>query len=150
MKPMRCKDYLQMLSAYQDGELKEQQAEDIRRHLEVCKDCQQELEALNQLQGRLNRLEETEPGESFTAQVMGRLKKRKSRWLQLLPTPLQAMVFMVFFIMGIMINGYQTQTDPTPQVEYLASILAEGQNTGMITLQDQMVDFLDKEASHGN
>lgn len=54
MQPNPCPTDPILLSQYTDGELKSDQAEQIRRHLSQCPDCRRQVELNHRLASRLN------------------------------------------------------------------------------------------------
>ncbi len=56
------------LSAYLDGEARNPEA--VRRHLRVCPECSRELEALREVSGAFQALEQPEDNPAFVTRVM--------------------------------------------------------------------------------
>ena len=81
---MKCRNVQKRLSAYQDGELKPQEQEEIGRHLLVCRSCREEHEKLEQVWQALGGLEEIPSDTWFYRQLVRKMKEPPERGL--LPT----------------------------------------------------------------
>jgi len=81
---MKCHRVQKKLSAYQDGELKPLEQEDLGRHLQICRPCREEFEKLERVWQTLGGLEEISPGPWFYPQLVRKLKEPRKR--DLLPT----------------------------------------------------------------
>jgi anti-sigma factor RsiW len=108
---MRCHSVLKKLSAYQDGELKPQEHNEVRSHLLCCRSCRDRYEELERTWQRLGELEEIRPVPWFYAQLSGKIKEpRQKRALpallhvfQLLRTPAIASILLAI---GIVTGSY--------------------------------------------
>jgi|GEM_PF-685833 len=78
---MKCDISVEILNAYLDGELDEQEHRRIKEHIDVCSCCQQELEALKELDARVRESEIHGPSREFefrlNRDVMERVRSRK-------------------------------------------------------------------------
>jgi anti-sigma factor RsiW len=77
---MRC-PHKKKLSAYGDGELSERKTGKIRRHLQDCVQCSQELDRLALVDRALGYIREPEPDPFFASRITSLACKRK-------PTPI--------------------------------------------------------------
>lgn len=71
---MQCNDLQEMLSAYIDGVLDENEISAVENHIRVCSFCSQELTALWETVKLLNSLGEVNPPGEFRSQLMQRLE----------------------------------------------------------------------------
>jgi anti-sigma factor RsiW len=78
---MKCRSVQNKLSAYQDGELKPLEQEELGRHLLSCRSCRKEHEKLERVWRTLGGLEEISPGPWFYPQLVRRLKEPRKRGL---------------------------------------------------------------------
>ena len=81
---MNCRRIQKKLSAYQDGELKRLEQEEIGRHLLMCRSCREEHEKLERVWQALGRLEEIPSDPWFYPQLVRKMKEPRKRGL--LPT----------------------------------------------------------------
>jgi anti-sigma factor RsiW len=78
---MKCRSVQNKLSAYQDGELKPLEQEELGRHLQICRPCREEYERLERVWQTLGGLEEISPGPWFYGQLARKLKEPRKRSL---------------------------------------------------------------------
>lgn len=71
---MHCDDIHEMLSAYIDEVLDEQDVLEVEKHVRTCDSCRQELAALRETVKILNSLGEVTPPEEFRSQLILRLR----------------------------------------------------------------------------
>ncbi|MBC8441855.1 MAG: zf-HC2 domain-containing protein [Deltaproteobacteria bacterium] len=83
-----CNKIRQKLSAYQDGEVSQNQRESIDAHLRHCDACKNDLAALGQTTQLINSLPQILPDPGFTQRVM-RSVADTSIWNRLLGKPLR-------------------------------------------------------------
>lgn len=87
------------LSAYLDNELSEKERLEIERHIEICRDCREEIETLSSLNNNLlNLKEEIEPSSNFNMKFWERVKaedERKKIGLFWLPIPATAVLLLI-------------------------------------------------------
>ena len=108
---MKCRNIQKKLSAYQDGELAAQEANEVRSHLLNCRLCRDQYEELQRTWENLGGLEEIRPDPWFCPQVLTRIKESPEetrprtlqRMIQLLRIPAIASVLLVI---GIMAGNY--------------------------------------------
>ncbi len=81
---MKCHDIQKKLSAYQDGELRLGELEEISRHLLSCQSCREQYEMFDQVWQSLGKLDEIRPEPWFYAQIVRKIKEPRERGL--LPT----------------------------------------------------------------
>jgi len=72
---MKCGSVQKKLSAYQDGELKPLEQEEVNRHLLSCRSCREEYEQLEGVWQTLGRLEEIRPDPWFYGQLARKIKE---------------------------------------------------------------------------
>lgn len=77
--PIECSHIRERLSAYLDGETLPGETESVKRHLQVCPECRQELAALERLTAALADLRVPVP-----PLAVPRLKARRAAWWQAL------------------------------------------------------------------
>lgn len=71
---MQCNDIQEMLSAYIDGVLDENEVSAVEDHIRICSFCSQELTALRETVKLLNSLGEVSPPGEFRSRLMQRLE----------------------------------------------------------------------------
>ena len=77
-------NYLNLVAPFMDGELTGQKADFIRRHLEICQVCTEELKSLKIMDTTLRQLSNIEPSAGFETRLMQKVyeiddkKKRRS------------------------------------------------------------------------
>lgn len=67
---MNCKDVKKHLSAYLDGELSEQRARQVRRHLADCPECADQRDELSWVNRLLDEVPAVTVEDTFTAEVL--------------------------------------------------------------------------------
>lgn len=72
---MNCETVKELLWGYCEGELSEQEAADVKAHLESCAECRRELELCREMQEMLHALSEEELPEGYHAELMQKLEK---------------------------------------------------------------------------
>ena len=72
---MKCRSVQKKLSAYQDGELKPLEQEEISRHLLSCRSCREEYEKLERVWQTLGGLEEIRPDPWFYRQLVTKIER---------------------------------------------------------------------------
>ncbi len=88
-----CKEFKQMLSAYADGELSDEEKKTIDRHIENCTECKKALNEQMELHAKLTTLANTPalPNENglIMAAITGNTTHKSRRWLRpvLIATP---------------------------------------------------------------
>lgn len=66
---MKCSEVKRRLSAFLDGEIPGAEEREITEHLNICRDCQEELTALSRVMDALGVLEGMEPPPYFITRV---------------------------------------------------------------------------------
>jgi anti-sigma factor RsiW len=74
---MNCTQVTDRLNAYFDGELPEEVAERVERHLEGCADCAAELEHIRELNSSLDLVSQYSGGEDFAERVRKTAEEQK-------------------------------------------------------------------------
>ena len=141
--PMKCDEVKPALSAYQDNELDTAAGAAVRTHLEECQNCRSEYRELQILYRRLETMPEKEPAANFTSLIMGKVKEREQRHWFSLPSFAYSLVFLFFFILGLIITA-NLKDNPAPQQEemFVSNILIESQDLGLINIQDNTFALL--------
>ena len=73
---MTCDQIRPKLSAYVDGELPEDERENVRRHLDTCLSCAQELRELEETAELLGHLEQADPPDTLESGLRRRIRRR--------------------------------------------------------------------------
>jgi predicted anti-sigma-YlaC factor YlaD len=108
---MKCHSIQKKLSAYQDGELKPQEQNEIRSHLLKCRSCAEQYEKLERVWQTLGQLDEIGPDPWFYPQLVRKIGDRRQnrrfvtlrqvyRWL-----PASAIVS-VLLVVGLLAGTY--------------------------------------------
>jgi len=105
---MKCHSVQKKLSAYQDGELKPQEQNEVGRHLENCQSCREQYEKLEHAWQILGELGEIRPDPWFYPQLMRKIKEPREqgllpaieRFFQLLRTPVIASILVAIGILA--------------------------------------------------
>lgn len=150
-----CSEITPYLNRYRDGEADERLCQKIQAHLAQCPDCTLELQLLDQVTAEVKNLPEIEPRLNFTAQVMSQIKeKERPRWFALpsLPSLAYSLVFIVFCILGLLLNSQLKipKTEPiamtitTDYADY-PTLLAESQQLNLIEIQDKTIEMVYNE-----
>ena len=108
---MKCHSVLKKLSAYQDGELKPQEQNEVRSHLLSCQSCREQYEELEKAWQTLGELKEIHPDPWFYSQLRRRIKEPRQKGIvpalhhvfRLLRTPAIASILLAI---GILAGGY--------------------------------------------
>jgi anti-sigma factor RsiW len=108
---MKCHSVLKKLSAYQDGELKPQEQNEVRGHLLSCQSCRDQYEELEKAWDTLGELKEIHPDPWFYSQLRRRINEPSQKGFvpalhhvfQLLRTPAMASILLAI---GILAGSY--------------------------------------------
>lgn len=155
---MKCKETTLSLylSQYQDGELDKRLYEKIEAHLEDCQACRQELRLLGTVTDGIKRLPEIETQQNFTPQVMAKVKQKqkqeeKPRWFAL-PSMVYSYVFVIFCLLGLMVNpNLKPRTQEPVEVSTLSgsatisgysALLAESRHLNLIEIQEKTIEMV--------
>lgn len=147
-----CREITPYLDRYRDGEADEGLRQKIQSHLAQCPDCTLELQLLDQVTAAVKNLPEIEPRLNFTAQVMAQIKeKEQPRWFAL-PSLAYSIVFIVFCILGLLLNPQMKspKTEPVPMTittdsaDYAdySTLLSESQQLNLIEIQDKTIEMV--------
>lgn len=150
---LTCTEIKPYLSRYQDGEANDPLRGRIRRHLEECDHCGQELLLLEQVTGRVGHLPRVETQPNFTAQVMARVlekERSKTRWFAL-PSVVYSLVFILVCLLGLLLNPALRTEEPDPaKITDYSTLLVESQRLNLLEVQDKTFDLLYGEERDGN
>ena len=80
---MKCLNIQKKLSAYQDGELKPLEQEQVRNHLLSCQTCREQYAELERAWKIAGQLEEIHPDPWFYGQVLRKIREPRERGLSL-------------------------------------------------------------------
>jgi len=86
---MDCRDIKELLSAYIDGALSQEERAQVEEHLKTCKECSESLAALKEAVSQIKGLEEVEPPPLLAKRIMKAIKK-EARYPLRIRIPLQA------------------------------------------------------------
>jgi len=104
---MKCKKNIDLVFAYQDGQLSGPEKAEFERHLRECPDCRGRLEEIREIGGLLQTTAAPLPGIDFDRswrKITAALAPRPRRWFSLFPAPRRiglAAGFLAFFILGV-------------------------------------------------
>ncbi|MBC8438597.1 MAG: zf-HC2 domain-containing protein [Deltaproteobacteria bacterium] len=103
----RCKDIRKKISAFQDGEVNQAQKESIEIHLQNCRECKKEFEAMMLTYQSIDKLPQIEHGPMFTQQVMAGINKTSwlDRFLNNILRPLPVPAAMTAMVMIGLLSG---------------------------------------------
>ncbi len=93
---MTCGDYNDLMMAYLDGELDEEQRKNFEAHLSQCEVCQKALEEFTDLKGLTDSITLSEPEDRIWEQYWDHVYNRAER----------SMGWMIFSISGILLLIY--------------------------------------------
>jgi len=108
---MKCFSIQKKFSAYQDGELKPREQEEVSRHLLSCQVCREQYAELERVWQTLGELEEIRPDSWFYPQLVRKIKEPREQGLlptlqhvfQLFRAPAIASVLLM---VGILVGTY--------------------------------------------
>lgn len=130
---MRCEDCRELLWAYLEQELNEEETAKIQQHLEECADCCAEAEAQKEIMESLRSLPEEELPEGYHQELMQKLsteaahnvvpfpvKKKQPKWKQLSMIAAAALVVVAAGGINGMMEMRQSQNDAVRRIEATA------------------------------
>ncbi|MCP4153265.1 MAG: hypothetical protein GY757_36375 [bacterium] len=164
---LKCNDVQRYLNRYQDNELEPQLRLDVESHLQSCQQCSAQLLQLEEVTASLLQLPQQEPAMNFTARVMADVNKKKSSQWFAFPSLLYSLVFIIFCLLGFMLNPYlKPQAAPvipteimmasinTPMVSTIAGysdILTQSRDLNLMGIQDKTLEMVyNRTGSNGN
>jgi predicted anti-sigma-YlaC factor YlaD len=108
---MKCHSIQKKFSAYQDGELKLQEREEVSRHLLNCQSCREQYEKLEQVWQTLGELEEIGPDPWFYRQLARKINQpHEQGLLQALQRVFQTLrapaIASIILLIGILAGTY--------------------------------------------
>lgn len=134
---MRCEDCRELLWAYLEQELNEEETAKTQQHLEACADCRGEAEAQKEIMESLRSLPEEELPEGYHQELMQKLsaeaapnvvpfpvKKKQPKWKQLSMIAAAALVVVAAGGINGMMEMRQSQNDAVRQIEETADTVA--------------------------
>ncbi len=140
---MKCNRVKLLLSSFQDNELTEKERAEIFLHLKKCEKCKHELEQLESLKKEIKNLNEFEPIQNFTSLVMDKINRKKRFNIFSIPSLVYSFTFILFFILGFLINVPLKNNVENKQKEvYISTLLMQGQELSLINVQDKTFNML--------
>jgi predicted anti-sigma-YlaC factor YlaD len=105
---MKCHSVQKKFSAYQDGELKPREQEEVSSHLLSCLSCREQYAEYERLWQTLGEMEVIHPDPWFYRQLVGKIKEPREQGLiptlqhvfQLLRAPAIASIILIFGLLG--------------------------------------------------
>jgi len=138
---MNCNEVKTQLSAYLDGELGHQEAEQIRAHLKDCPDCAEEYRQLASTWDALLADEDIGPSPDFASRFWQKARVREEQrpaLLRLLKwAPAMAAGFLVAFLAGWLSAGGMTPGDVSGASDEVAFL----RDYEMVEKMDLLEDF---------
>jgi hypothetical protein len=116
---LKCSKIQKNLNGYLSGELSEREKEQIKSHLKECPECSQEVTALEDLNKKIDQLDELAPTPEFEARFWRKVEEaEKPKPVRQWFSPLQwtsgmkwglSTAFVALFILGIYVarEGFQ-------------------------------------------
>lgn len=103
---MNCKESLELMHKYLDGDLNKQEEFDLRMHLEDCEDCQHHFHELKRTITLIKSAEHFSAPADFTEKVMMKLPTEKKRitykrWFKMHPVVTAAAIFFILMMGGM-------------------------------------------------
>src|SRR5690625_2471288 len=100
---MTCKNRVQIMHDYLDGQLSRENERELSAHLETCQNCQKHFHELSRTITLVQSFPKIEAPKDFTTKVMQQLPEERKhmryhRWLSKHPYLLAAAVLFMFFI----------------------------------------------------
>jgi hypothetical protein len=93
---MECKDIIEMLPAYQEGELQEAVGHELEAHLQVCKACRNVQKGLFDSWRLLEAWGDSEPPERVTTTILSRISRQRKLFWWKVALPAAAALLIVF------------------------------------------------------
>lgn len=147
---MKCDIPIEMLNAYLDGELDEQERKRLDEHLAACPICRQELESLRALDKRIRESEIRGPSREFmfrvNRSVMERVRRqRRFTILSLAPVFVPAVVAVLILI--VVVNAPQPERLISRDDQVMYTELETGKTAQKKDLDLQLPDLVSNEKS---
>jgi predicted anti-sigma-YlaC factor YlaD len=120
---MKCRNVQKKFSAYQDGELKPREQEEVNVHLLNCRSCREQYAEIERIWQTLGESEEIRPDPWFYSQIVRKMKEPREQVLlpvlqhvfQVLRAPAIASgLVAVGILVGIYIGSVMVQFDFLP------------------------------------
>jgi predicted anti-sigma-YlaC factor YlaD len=144
---MNCQKICHLLSPYQDNECDEETRSKIISHLQKCKRCRREYEKLEFIKKKITRLPKIEPESHLTANIMSKLVQKKEARLLPLPSVIYSIIFIIFFIMGVLINQ---DMEPQREEMTISQLLLQGQDLNMLLMEENPFYLLKNGGNNEN
>jgi predicted anti-sigma-YlaC factor YlaD len=120
---MKCHSIQKKFSAYQDGELRPRDREEVSRHLENCYSCREQYGKFEQVWQTLGELGEIRPDPWFYPQLIRKIKEPREQGL--LPTlqhvfkvarapAIASIILLLGVVAGTYLGNILTQSDFLP------------------------------------
>ena len=72
-----CQDYFVYMNQYLDGELSQQETDELMQHMEICESCRRRFEVLHRFTEETRKLD-AEPPETLHAAIMARIRRERA------------------------------------------------------------------------
>jgi anti-sigma factor RsiW len=137
---MKCSKVQKKLSAYQDGELKLQEEEEVKSHLLSCRACSEQYAELDRVWRTLGEMQEIRPDPWFYRQLVRKIREPTEKRLfptlqkvfQLLRAPLTVSIILIVGVLaGTYLGGILARFDLLPSQTYPAFHSQEALFTSM-------------------
>jgi hypothetical protein len=159
---MNCTQIRELLSEYMDGMLDKEPKDLVKKHLETCKDCREELASLRAISEELGSLEAVEAPTDFLKKVHKRIEQRSriSRVIRSLFIPtrfkipfqlataaaMAVLVFSLFNVMqsekqigGVPFQSKNARTEKPPATDSLEPVPVDRTYRTQPTLQEAAI-----------
>ncbi|MBM7573290.1 zf-HC2 domain-containing protein [Aquibacillus albus] len=104
---MTCKkEFIQLMHHYLDGDLNKEEEQQLRTHLQSCKECQNHFQELKRTITLLESNSHLQPSPNFTNKVINSLPKEKKRisylrWFKAHPAITAAAIFFILMFTSV-------------------------------------------------
>jgi predicted anti-sigma-YlaC factor YlaD len=107
---MKCRSIQKKFSAYQDGELRPRDQEEVKSHLLSCRPCREQYAEFERLWQTLGEMEEIHPAPWFYRQLVGKIKEPRKQGLLSLQHVFQVLrvpaIASIILIVGLLAGSY--------------------------------------------
>ncbi len=154
---MDCINVKKKLSRYQDMELESKEHNLIALHLKTCTSCKQVFVELENVISKIKNVEQVPTPPYFEQKIMAKIYEKGKKKNSFLPSKLASLVYSIIFIFflsfGLLfIDINQTERKPliNDNTLYIASILADEQELGLLDIQNSIIDLIENEVKDEN
>lgn len=148
---MKCKNVMNLLSPYQDGECPEKIVAEITNHLAECFNCRQEFDLSNQMAKEIKGLKSIEPANNFNLSIMTVIKAQKNLISRPILSIVYSFVFIIFFFLGILLSQ-KIGSSRISETRYpsMVQLLMESQQLNQLEVQEKTVQLLYEKETNEN